>query len=80
MALAAGVDPQREMELLVDAGIPPLDAIVAGTRNGAAALQDPERGTVQAGKAANLLLLAAHPGEDIRALRHVTLKIVDGLF
>ena len=80
MALAAGVDPQREMELLVDAGIPPLDAIVAGTRNGAAALQDTQRGTVQADKVANLLLLAAHPGEDIRALRRVALKIVDGVF
>jgi imidazolonepropionase-like amidohydrolase len=80
IALAAGVDSQREMELLVDAGIPPLDAIVAGTRNGAAALQDPQRGTIQAGKTANLLLLAAHPGADIRALRRVALKIVDGVF
>jgi imidazolonepropionase-like amidohydrolase len=80
IALAAGVDAQREMELLVDAGIPPLDAIVAGTRNGAAALQDTQRGTIHAGKTANLLLLAAHPGEDIRALRRVALKIVDGVF
>lgn len=75
IALAAGVDPLREMELLVDAGIPPLDAIVAGTRNGAAALQDAHRGTVQAGKLSNLLLLSAHPGEDIRNLRRVAMRI-----
>ncbi len=80
IALAAGVDAQRELELLADAGIPPLDVIVAATRNGAAALQDAERGTVQAGKLANLLLLSAPPGEDIRNLRRVALRITDGVF
>ncbi len=80
LALAAGVDPQRELELLVDAGIPPLDAIVAATRNSAAALQDPERGTIQPGKLANLLVLSAPPGEDIRNLRRVALRITSGTF
>ena len=80
IALATGVDPLREMELLVDAGIPPLDAIVAGTRNGAAALQDTTRGTVQADRLANLILLSAHPGEDIRNLHRVALRIADGAF
>jgi imidazolonepropionase-like amidohydrolase len=80
LALAAGVDPQRELELLVDAGIPPLDAIVAATRNSAAALQDPERGAIQPGKLANLLVLSAPPGEDIRNLRHVALRITAGTF
>ena len=78
IALAAGVDAQQEMETLVDAGIPPLDAIVAGTRNGAAALQDGQRGTIQAGKAANLLLLSANPGEDIRNLRKLALRMAGG--
>ena len=80
LALAAGVDPQREMELLVDAGIPPLDAIVAATRNSAAALQDPQRGTIQPGKLANLLVLSAPPGEDIRNLSRVALRITSGVF
>ena len=78
IALASGVDALREMELLVEAGIPPLDAIVAGTRNGAAALHDDTRGTIEPGKRANLLLLAAHPGEDIRNLRKVALRINEG--
>jgi imidazolonepropionase-like amidohydrolase len=78
VALAAGVDPLKEMEALADAGIPPLDVIVAGTRNGAAALHDEERGAVQPGKLADLILLSAHPGEDIRNLRRVVLRIVNG--
>jgi imidazolonepropionase-like amidohydrolase len=78
IALAAGVDANSEMEALVDAGIPPLDAIVAGTRNGAAAMQEAQRGTLQAGKAANLMLLSANPGEDIRNLRKLALRMVGG--
>jgi imidazolonepropionase-like amidohydrolase len=63
----------------VDAGIPPLDAIVAATRNSAAALgQLNEAGTVQAGKRADLLLLSANPGEDIRNLRKVALRMSAG--
>jgi imidazolonepropionase-like amidohydrolase len=74
-----GGDPVRELELLVEAGVPPLDAIVAATRNGAVALrQDRDRGTIQAGKHADLLLLSANPGEDIRNLRKVALKMADG--
>jgi imidazolonepropionase-like amidohydrolase len=76
---SGGGDPVRELELLVEAGVPPLDAIVAATRNSAAALhQDQERGTIQAGKRADLLLLSANPGEDIRNLRKVALKMVNG--
>jgi len=64
-----GGDVAREPELLVQAGIPSLDAIVAATQNSAAALGElNQRGTIQAGKRADLLLLSANPGEDIRNL------------
>jgi hypothetical protein len=70
-------DVQRAAEFLADAGVPPLDVIVAATRNGAAAIhQDRERGTIQAGKRADLLLLSANPGEDIRNLRKVAWKLM----
>jgi imidazolonepropionase-like amidohydrolase len=73
---SAGGDLLRETELLVEAGIPPLDTIVAATRNGAAALRQlEEAGTIQAGKRADLLLLSANPGEDIRNLRRVALRM-----
>ena len=79
VALAGdGANPLREAELLVDAGIPPLDVIVAATRNGAAALHDADAGVIQPGKRANLLLLSANPGEDIRNLGRVEMRIVNG--
>jgi imidazolonepropionase-like amidohydrolase len=79
IALAGeGANALREAELLVEAGIPPLDVIVAATRNGAAVLHDAGAGTIQAGKRANLLLLSANPGEDIRNLGRVELRLING--
>jgi len=76
---SAGGDPIRALELLADSGVPPLDVIVAGTHNGAVALhQDQDRGAIQPGKRADLLLLSANPGEDIRNLRKVALKMEAG--
>ena len=74
-----GGDPAREPELLAEAGIPSLDVIVAATRNSADALQQLNRtGTIQAGKRADLLLLSANPGEDIRNLRKAALRMSAG--
>jgi imidazolonepropionase-like amidohydrolase len=77
-AASQGGDLQRELELLADAGVPPLDVIVAASRNGAAATGQADRGTIEAGKLANLLILGANPGEDIRNIRQVTLRMVNG--
>jgi imidazolonepropionase-like amidohydrolase len=72
IALATGGgDPLREAELLSDAGIPPMDVIVAMTHNSSTALRLPE------GRA-DLLLLSANPAEDIRNLRKVALRIRAG--
>ena len=74
-----GGDPGREPELLVEAGIPPFDVIVAATRNSALALgQLDQAGTIEAGKRAGLLLVSANPGEDIRNLRQVVLRMSGG--
>jgi len=79
MAVAGNGDALREAELLADAGIPPLDVIVAATRNGALALgQLDRRGTIQPGKRADLWLLTANPGEDIRNLRKVARRMENG--
>jgi imidazolonepropionase-like amidohydrolase len=69
VASASG-DIYREMDALSAAGIPAIDVIVAATRNGAMALhQLEERGTIEAGKRADLLVLSKNPGEDISNLR-----------
>lgn len=79
IAVAGNGDTLREIELLVDAGIPPLDVLVAATRNGALACgQFDWRGAIQPGKQADLLLLAANPGEDIRNLRRVVRRMQIG--
>jgi imidazolonepropionase-like amidohydrolase len=75
LAVASGGDVQGELELLADAGVPPLDVLVAATRNGAAALRQTDTGTIEEGKRADLLLLSANPGEDIRNLRRVAMRI-----
>lgn len=59
-----------ELELLVSAGLSPMDAVVAGTRNAASALGWLEHtGTVAVGKLAELLLVQGHPDEDVSVLR-----------
>jgi imidazolonepropionase-like amidohydrolase len=74
-----GGDAVHEIELLVEAGVPPLDAIVAATHNGAMALGElAQRGTIEPGRRADLLLLSANPGEDVRNLRRVDLKLAAG--
>lgn len=78
-AASGGGDFSRELELLVDAGIPPLDVIVAATRNGARALgQADQRGTIQPGKRADLLVLGANPAEDIRNLARIDRRMAAG--
>jgi imidazolonepropionase-like amidohydrolase len=78
---SAGAVLQRELEMLAEAGIPPLDIVVAATRNGAAALGKlGEEGIVQRGKLANLLLLSANPGEDIHNLRKVAMRMNSTVF
>jgi len=73
---SVGGSYQRETELLAEAGIPPLDVIVAASRNGAAALGIlAHEGTIQPGKVANLMVLSSNPGEDVHNLRRVVMRI-----
>lgn len=59
----------RELLMLVDHGLTPLEAIVAATATGAEALGMAHRiGTVETGKAADFLVLTADPTADARVL------------
>ncbi|HET7785523.1 MAG TPA: amidohydrolase family protein [Myxococcales bacterium] len=61
----------RELELMVRAGLSPMDAIVAATRGSAAMLGAKDRGTVQRGNRADFLVLGANPLDDIRNTRRL---------
>jgi imidazolonepropionase-like amidohydrolase len=74
-----GLMTHREVELLVEAGLSPMDAIVAATRNGALALRKgDELGTVEPGRLADLMLVSANPLEDVRNLRKIDRLMLNG--
>ena len=59
----------HEMELYVEAGLTPMDAIVAATATGAARMPpvgEADFGTLEAGKTADLIVLNADPLADVR--------------
>jgi imidazolonepropionase-like amidohydrolase len=70
----------EEFELLHDkAGLSLSAVIAAATLNGAkAAGQERSMGTVEAGKLANMVVLAKNPLEDVRNFRSVTLTVKRG--
>ena len=69
----------RELELYVQAGFTPLEALQAATIVPARALKrDRELGTVEAGKRADFLLVDGDPLADIRALRKIKVVVSDG--
>jgi imidazolonepropionase-like amidohydrolase len=73
-----GVATQIEMELMVEAGLTPLQAIQAATIDAARMIgREKEQGSVEAGKLADLLILDANPREDIRAIRRIN-RVVKG--
>ena len=63
----AGFGEHRELQLLVRAGLSPMQAIVCATAHSAAVIgQTDERGTLAPGKRADFLVLEANPLDDIR--------------
>ena len=66
-------DFQGELLALADAGLSSMQAILAGTLNAATALRlQDSTGSIEKGKAADLLLVDGDPVQDLSALRQVT--------
>ena len=76
---ARGEAPWRELELLVDSGFTPLEAITAATTTAAGFLfRDRELGALRAGLQADLVVLDGNPAADISAIRKVERVMVAG--
>ncbi len=88
--LAAGTDApypgvfqgegiHRELELLVEAGIEPLDAITIATRNAAKLMSaEDEWGTLAPGQLANVLVINGRPDKNISETRNIEIVIRAG--
>jgi imidazolonepropionase-like amidohydrolase len=67
-----GYANQRQLELLVEAGFSPLEAITIGTLNGARYLGRESRiGSIAKGKQADLVVLNGDPSSNIADIRKV---------
>jgi len=76
----AGYGDQREIELLVEAGFTPPQAIRIATLNGARFMgEDKTIGSIAAGKAADLVLIKGNPAANIKDIENVTLVFKDGV-
>ena len=90
--LIAGTDPtgsggvipgfsnQRQVELLVEAGFTPSEAIQISTLNGAKYLgRDSRTGTIAVGKQADLMVVAGNPAATIADIRKVEIVFKQGV-
>jgi imidazolonepropionase-like amidohydrolase len=66
-----GYAEQKELELMVEAGMTPAQVIVAATSRPAEFLGLPDRGSLVTGKRADFLVLDADPLDDIRNTRRI---------
>ncbi len=80
----SGVSPHglnaREFELMVEEGMPALEAITAATQTAAKLLRIDDRlGTLEPKKIADVIAVEGNPLEDIRALRKVVFVMKEGV-
>ncbi|MCF0041771.1 amidohydrolase family protein [Dyadobacter fanqingshengii] len=74
-----GFTEHLELELMVQAGLTPIQAIMLATQNAAKALKiDTELGTLTRGKKADLIILSANPANDIKNTRKIEAVWKDG--
>lgn len=89
MKIAAGTDAgtpfnphdymPAEMALMVEYGLAPTDAIVAATRNAAYNLGlDPDIGTLEVGRIADVIVVDGDPATDIAAMEQVRFVMKEG--
>ncbi len=73
-----GANTLEEAELMVAAGMTPVQSLAAGTSGAARQCVRPDLGTVAPGKRADLIVLTADPTQDISNLRKLSMTILNG--
>ncbi len=69
----------KEFAVFVEAGIPPMAAIQAGTRVAAELMRwDDRLGTLERGKQADIIAVPGNPLTDISALQRVSMVMIGG--
>jgi hypothetical protein len=82
--LVAGTDDlpgfvlHSELELYVAAGLTPSQALQIATRNGAKYARAPDRGSIEPGKLADLIIVDGDPTKNISDVRKINLVITQG--
>jgi len=77
--IVPGAGLHDELDLLVQAGLTPMEALQSATRNPARYFGNlADMGTIETGKFADLVLLDANPLEDIRNTRKIRLVVLRG--
>ena len=75
-----GASLHREFQVMAEAGMKPMEIIVAATRNGAHTLtEDPDFGTIEPGNRADLLILGANPLDEIANAQVIDIVIRGGV-
>ena len=78
-SVLGGISLHHELQLLVDAGLSPMQAILAATRDPATFIRKQQLlGTIEPGKLADLVILGADPLHDIANTRKVELVMKNG--
>jgi imidazolonepropionase-like amidohydrolase len=78
--VVAGFGDLREVELLVEAGFTPLDAIKIASFNGARFLgEDAHIGSIAAGKQADMMVVKGNPATNIADIEKVEIVFKDGV-
>jgi imidazolonepropionase-like amidohydrolase len=79
--LVPGASLHHELELLVEAGISPIEVIKIATSNGAQALDiEGDVGTIAPGKQADMVVLTENPLDDISNTKKIEAVINNGQF
>ena len=73
-----GISLHDELALLVQAGLSPMAALQAATRNPARAFKLADQGTIEKGMRADLVLLDANPLDQIENIRKIRTVVAAG--